>query len=141
MVADRPKAEEEALDSFGLNLGIAFQLIDDVLDYAAAQPELGKTVGDDFRDGMITLPVILAFRRGDAEERTFWRRTLEDREQKDGDLAHALSLMQRHGTLRDAVARAAHYGAIARDALGIFRDGPEKRALLEAVDFAIERAH
>jgi octaprenyl-diphosphate synthase len=141
VVADRPKAEEEALDSFGLNLGIAFQLIDDVLDYAAAQPELGKTVGDDFRDGKITLPVILAFRRGDAEERTFWRRTLEDREQKDGDLAHALSLMQRHGTLRDAVARAAHYGAIARDALGIFRDGPEKRALLEAVDFAIERAH
>ena len=79
MVADRPKAEEEALDSFGLNLGIAFQLIDDVLDYAAAQPELGKTVGDDFRDGKITLPVILAFRRGDAEERAFWRRTLEDR--------------------------------------------------------------
>ena len=141
VVADRPKAEEEALDSFGLNLGIAFQLIDDVLDYAAAQPELGKTVGDDFRDGKITLPVILAFRRGDAEERSFWRRTLEDREQKDDDLVHALSLMQRHGTLRDAVARAAHYGAIARDALGIFPDGAEKRALLEAVDFAIERAH
>jgi octaprenyl-diphosphate synthase len=141
VVADRPKAEEEALDSFGLNLGIAFQLIDDVLDYAAAQPELGKTVGDDFRDGKITLPVILAFRRGDAEERSFWRRTLEDREQKDGDLGHALTLMQRHGALRDSVARAAHYGAIARDALGIFRDGPEKRALLEAVDFAIERAH
>ncbi len=141
VVADRPKAEEEALDSFGLNLGIAFQLIDDVLDYAAAQPELGKTVGDDFRDGKITLPVILAFRRGDAEERSFWRRTLEDREQKDDDLAHALNLMQRHGTLRDAVVRAAHYGAIARDALGIFPDGPEKRALLEAVDFAIERAH
>ncbi|MFM9843894.1 MAG: polyprenyl synthetase family protein [Dongiaceae bacterium] len=141
VVADRPKAEEEALDSFGLNLGIAFQLIDDVLDYAAAQPELGKTVGDDFRDGKITLPVILAFRRGDAEERAFWRRTLEDREQKDGDLAHAFHLMQRHGALRDSVARAAHYGAIARDALGIFPDGPEKRALLEAVDFAIERAH
>ena len=141
VVADRPKADEEALDSFGLNLGIAFQLIDDVLDYAAAQPELGKTVGDDFRDGKITLPVILAFRRGDAEERSFWRRTLEDREQKDGDLGHALALMQRHGALRDSVARAAHYGAIARDALGIFRDGPEKRALLEAVDFAIERAH
>jgi len=141
VVADRPKAEEEALDSYGLNLGIAFQLIDDVLDYAAAQPELGKTVGDDFRDGKITLPVILAFRRGDAEERGFWRRTLEDREQRDGDLAHALTLLQRHGALRDSIARAGHYGAIARDALGIFPDGPEKRALLEAVDFAIERAH
>jgi octaprenyl-diphosphate synthase len=141
VVADRPKAEEEALDSFGLNLGIAFQLIDDVLDYAAAQPELGKTVGDDFHDGKITLPVILAFRRGDGEERAFWRRTLEDREQTEGDLARALVLLTRHGTLRDAAVRAAHYGAIARDALGIFPDGPEKRALLEAVDFAIERAH
>ncbi|HEY7689714.1 MAG TPA: polyprenyl synthetase family protein [Dongiaceae bacterium] len=141
VVADRPKAEEEALDSYGLNLGIAFQLIDDVLDYAAAQPELGKTVGDDFHDGKITLPVILAFRRGDAQERTFWRRTLEDREQRDGDLAQAMTLLSRHGALRDSVARAAHYGAIARDALGIFADGPEKRAMLEAVDFAIERAH
>jgi octaprenyl-diphosphate synthase len=141
VVAERPKAEEEALDSFGLNLGIAFQLVDDVLDYAAAQPELGKTVGDDFRDGKITLPVILAFRRGSAEERAFWRRALEDREQADGDLARALGLLTRHEALRDSIARAAHYGAIARDALGIFPDGPAKRALLDAVDFAIERAH
>jgi octaprenyl-diphosphate synthase len=141
VVAERPKAEEEALDSFGLNLGIAFQLVDDVLDYAAAQPELGKTVGDDFRDGKITLPVILAFRRGSAEERAFWRRALEDREQADGDLARALGLLTRHEALRDSIARAAHYGAIARDALGIFPNGPAKRALLDAVDFAIERAH
>jgi octaprenyl-diphosphate synthase len=141
VVAERPKAEEEALDSFGLNLGIAFQLVDDVLDYAAAQPELGKTVGDDFRDGKITLPVILAFRRGSAEERAFWRRALEDREQADGDLARALGLLTHHEALRDSIARAAHYGAIARDALGIFPNGPAKRALLDAVDFAIERAH
>src|SRR3954463_4325578 len=74
VVADRPQAEEDALGRFGLNLGISFQLIDDALDYAASQAALGKTVGDDFREGKITLPVILAFRRGSAEERQFWRR-------------------------------------------------------------------
>ena len=141
VVADRPRVEEEALDSFGLNLGIAFQLVDDVLDYSARQSELGKTIGDDFREGKITLPVVLAYRRGDAEERAFWRRVLEEVEQTEDDLRRALGLLERHGALRDTVARAGHYGAIARDALGIFPDGPAKRALVEIVDFCIERAY
>jgi octaprenyl-diphosphate synthase len=141
VIAARPKVEEEALESFGLNLGIAFQLIDDVLDYSARQAELGKTIGDDFREGKITLPVILAFRRGDETERAFWRRAVEDLDQRDDDLARAIALLDRHGALRDTIARAGHYGAIARDALGIFPDGAEKRALLESIDFAIMRAH
>src|SRR5262249_34845495 len=141
VIGSRPKVEEEALESFGLNLGIAFQLIDDVLDYSAKQTELGKTIGDDFRDGKITLPVILAFRRGDETERAFWRRSLEDLEQGDKDLDRAIGLLDRHGALRDTIARAGHYGAIARDALGIFPDSAEKRAFLEAIDFSIERAH
>ena len=140
VIADRPKAEEEALESYGLNLGIAFQLVDDMLDYAAHEKTLGKTVGDDFREGKITLPVVLAFLRGDEEERRFWRRTLEDLEQQEGDLARAVQLMDKHASLRDTVERARHYGAIARDALGIFPDGPEKQALLGVIDFAIERA-
>ena len=141
VVANRPKVEEEALEGFGLNLGIAFQLIDDVLDFSARQAELGKTIGDDFREGKITLPVILAFRRGDEAERRFWRRALEDLEQTDDDLPRAIGLLERHGALRDTIARASHYGAVARDALGIFPDGAEKRAFLEAIDFSIERAH
>ena len=141
VIAARPKVEEEALESYGLNLGIAFQLIDDVLDYSARQAELGKTIGDDFREGKITLPVILAFRRGDETERAFWRRAVEDLDQRDEDLARAIALLDRHGALRDTIARAGHYGAIARDALGIFPDGAEKRALLESIDFAIMRAH
>ncbi len=141
VVAGRPKAEEEALDAYGLNLGIAFQIIDDVLDYAAQQSALGKTVGDDFRDGKITLPVVLSFLRGDEKERQFWRRTLEDQEQAEDDLATAVALMEKHGSLRDSVERARHYGAIARDALGVFPDSPEKRSLLELVDFAISRTH
>jgi octaprenyl-diphosphate synthase len=141
VVAERPKADEEALDSFGLNLGIAFQLIDDVLDFSARQAELGKAIGDDFRDGKITLPVILAYRRGDEEERRFWRRAMEEQQQTAEDLDRAIELMQRHGALRDSIARAGHYGAIARDALGIFHDSPEKHALLDVVDFCIDRAY
>ena len=141
VVADRPRVDEEALTSYGLNLGIAFQLVDDVLDYSAAQTTLGKTVGDDFRDGKITLPVILAYRRGGEAERTFWRRTLEDRDQQEDDLAHAIELMQMNACLSDTVARARHYGAVARDAMGIFPDSAEKRTLLDLIDFSIDRTY
>ena len=141
VVADRPKAQEEALDCYGLNLGIAFQLVDDALDYSASQAELGKSVGDDFRDGKITLPIILAYRRGDDKEREFWRRTLQDMEQRDGDLEHAIALLDKHDALTDAIERARHYGAIARDALGIFPPSDVKRALLDVIDFTIERAY
>jgi octaprenyl-diphosphate synthase len=141
VVADRPKAEEDALGAYGLNLGIAFQLVDDVLDYASETATLGKSIGDDFRDGKITLPVVLAFLRGDEEERKFWRRTLEEMEQREGDLEHAIALMERHGSLRDSVERARHYSAVARDALGVFPDGPEKRALTDLIHFAVNRAY
>jgi octaprenyl-diphosphate synthase len=141
IVADRPAVEKEALESYGMNLGIAFQLIDDVLDYSAKQAKLGKTVGDDFREGKITLPVILAFRRGSEAERAFWRRTLEDLNQKETDFDKAVGLMGRYQSLEDTVERARHYGAIARDALGIFPDGAEKDALIELIDFSIHRAY
>ncbi len=141
VVAGRGRPDEDALDSYGMNLGIAFQLVDDVLDYASKAETMGKDVGDDFRDGKITLPVVLAFLRGDEEQRGFWRRTLEEQEQNEGDLARAIELMRSHGALRDTVERARHYGAIARDALGVFPDHPIKRALVELVDFAIHRAY
>jgi len=141
LVADRPKVEEDALETYGMNLGITFQLVDDALDYSAKQATLGKTVGDDFREGKITLPIILSFRRGDDEERAFWRRTLEDLDQEDGDLERAIELMNKHDALEDTVERARHYGAIARDAMGIFDDGPEKTALIDAIDFCINRAY
>jgi octaprenyl-diphosphate synthase len=110
-----------------------------VLDDSALQARLGKTVGDDFREGKITLPVILAYRRGSDEERVFWNRALEEMEQGEGDLDKAIGLMNQHGALRDTVERARHYGAIARDALGIFPDGEEKTALLDVIDFVIDR--
>ncbi|MEE8352312.1 MAG: polyprenyl synthetase family protein [Rhodospirillales bacterium] len=141
VVADRPRVEDEALDTYGMNLGIAFQVIDDVLDYSAKQTTLGKSIGDDFKEGKISLPVILAFRRGDDGDRAFWRRTLEDLEQKEGDLEHAIHLMAKLNALDDSIERARHYGSIARDALGIFKDGPHKKAFGELIDFCIERAY
>jgi octaprenyl-diphosphate synthase len=134
-------AEEEALEAFGRNLGIAFQLIDDMLDYSAHQAELGKTVGDDFRDGKITLPVVLALKAADERERRFWHRTLEEMDQKEEDLPRAIELMRQHGTLNATLERAREYGATARRALAPFRKGPERDALDEVIDFCLARGY
>jgi octaprenyl-diphosphate synthase len=140
VVAGRPLAEAEALREYGRSLGIAFQLVDDALDYSASQAELGKTVGDDFREGKITLPVLLAFAGADEAERGFWRRVLEEREQAEGDLEHAISLMHCRGTLAATIDRAREYGTRALDSLAIFPDSPERRALAGTVEFCIARA-
>jgi octaprenyl-diphosphate synthase len=141
VLAGRNKAEQAACRSFGMNLGITFQLVDDVLDYGGTAQKLGKNIGDDFREGKITLPVVLAFRRGGDAEREFWRRTLERGETNDADLEHAVGLMSKHHALEDTLGRAQHYGAIARDALALFSDSPMKAALIETVDFCIARTH
>jgi octaprenyl-diphosphate synthase len=140
-LAGRPKAEQAACRSFGMNLGIAFQLVDDALDYGGKAAKLGKNVGDDFREGKITLPVVLSFRRGNEEERAFWTRTLEQNEVADSDLEHAISLMTKHRALEDTIKRAHHYGGMAKDALALFPASPMKQALEEAVEFCIARAH
>ena len=141
VVADRPMQEREALRMFGHNLGMAFQLVDDVLDYSARQATLGKTVGDDFREGKITLPVVLAFRAADDKGRTFWRRTLEDLDQKKGDFKRAVGLLERSGALTSTLDRAACYGAEARAARDYFPDGAMRAALAECVEFTVRRAY
>jgi octaprenyl-diphosphate synthase len=140
-LSGRQKAEQAASRSFGMNLGITFQLVDDALDYGGVSSRLGKNIGDDFREGKITLPVVLAFRRGSGAEREFWRRTLERGETTDVDLDHAIGLMAKHRALEDTIGRAHHYGAIARDALALFPDSKMKTALAQAVDFCIVRSH
>lgn len=141
VVGERPESEIEALKSFGKNLGIAFQLVDDALDYAAHEAVLGKAIGDDFREGKITLPIILAFRRGNEEERGFWKRVMEDGGQTNEDMAKAMALLVRHNAITDTVKRAKHYGDLARDALAIFPESEAKEALLGIIDFCIERAY
>jgi octaprenyl-diphosphate synthase len=140
-IACRPAAENAALYDYGNNLGIAFQLIDDFLDYSARQEELGKGVGDDFREGKITLPVILAVQAASADERAFWTRTVADLEQTDTDLAEARALMTRHGTLEATRDRARLYGTKATAALTGFPDGALRDALMGIVDFCIDRAY
>ena len=141
ILAGRGKAEMAACRGYGANLGIAFQLTDDALDYGGSSAKLGKNVGDDFREGKITLPVVLSFRRGSDKERAFWRRTLEEGEIAEGDLEFALAAMKKHRALEDTIDRARHYGAMARDALELFPGSDWKHALIDAVEFAIGRAH
>jgi octaprenyl-diphosphate synthase len=141
VVAERDEGVEAALDSYGRNLGIAFQLVDDAIDYASDAETMGKGVGDDFRDGKVTLPVILAFARGSAEERVFWRQAMEGSRISDEDLGYATGLLRRHGALDDTLGRARTYGQRAIDALGPFPAGKAKAAMTEAVEFAIARAY
>lgn len=141
VIAGASQGQEDALHSYGHNLGIAFQIVDDALDYSGAQAKLGKTVGDDFREGKVTLPILLAFRRGNDEERAFWNKTIVDGEQDEGDLQRAIALMVKHDALKDTVERARHYGSIAKDALAIFPDTDYTRALNGIVDFCINRTY
>ncbi len=140
-LAAKNKTELAACRSFGMNLGIAFQLVDDALDYGGKSAKLGKNVGDDFREGKITLPVVLSFRRGSDSERAFWNRTLREGENRDGDLDTAIALMTKHHAIEDTVGRARHYGAIATDALALVPTSEIKTALEETVAFCIARAH
>ncbi len=133
--------DRAAFKSYGANLGLVFQLIDDVLDYSGNAADLGKAIGDDFREGKITLPLVLSYRRGTAADRAFWQRVIEKRDIRDGDFEEALSLLRRHHALDDTIGRARHFGEVARDALAPFPDSPYKSALLSTVDFCIDRAH
>lgn len=141
VVAERSDAQEQALDVYGRNLGIAFQLVDDAIDYESDGATMGKDVGDDFRDGKVTLPVILAYARGGEAERKFWKDAIAGHLTSDADLAHATQLLRDTGALADTLARARHYGQRAIDALGGFGGGKAKDALVEAVEFAIARAY
>lgn len=141
IVANAGKSERNALKSYGTNLGLAFQLVDDALDYGGKAADLGKNVGDDFREGKITLPVILAYRRGTEKERAFWRDAIETGNNSDENLEKALGLITKYGALADTIARAIHYGTIARDALAPLPETPWKSALLEVIDFCIERVN
>ncbi|WP_397594442.1 polyprenyl synthetase family protein [Sphingorhabdus sp.] len=141
VVAERPESDELALDTYGRNLGIAFQLVDDAIDYVSDGVTMGKDIGDDFRDGKVTLPVILAHSRGTAEEKDFWRNAMLGHRVSDADLSYATALLRQHNAIDDTLERARHYGQRAIDALGPFAGGAAKDALVEAVEFAIARAY
>jgi hypothetical protein len=140
VVAEANEDVELALESYGKHLGIAFQLTDDVIDYASDSATMGKGVGDDFRDGKMTLPVILAYARGSDEDRAFWRAAIGGERVSDEDLAHAVTLLRATEALADTIEQARHYGRRAIDAIANFPASKAKAALTDAVEFAIARA-
>ncbi len=139
IVAGRPASDERALAAYGSNLGIAFQLVDDALDYAADQATLGKTVGDDFREGKITLPVLAAYHAGNAEERAFWSRTIERSEQTEADLDEAFRLIETHDGIGATLLRAAGFADAAKAALSGFEGSALLDSFLEIADFTVSR--
>ena len=141
VVAERPEAEERALDDYGRNLGIAFQLVDDAIDYDSGSADMGKDRGDDFREGKMTLPVILAYARGSGEERKFWEEAIAGFRTEDADLAHAVELIRRHDAIAATRERARHFAQRACDALSIFHDGRARAAMVEAAQFAVSRGY
>lgn len=139
IIADQDSSIISAFRSYGANLGIAFQLVDDALDFGGTSAVLGKNVGDDLREGKVTLPILLAYRRGTTDERKFWKQAIEEGKSDDAALKRAMELLVNHDALVDTIARAVHYGKIARDALAPLPAGKHKDALLEVIDFCIER--
>ena len=139
VVAERSEADERALEDYGRNLGIAFQLVDDAMDYDSEAGEMGKGKGDDFREGKMTLPVILAYARGSAEEREFWQLAIQGHRSSDADLAHAIQLIERHDTVNATRERARHYAQRAIDAIAGFPASAAHAAMVEAAEFAVAR--
>ena len=139
-IANAGDGARRACRGFGMALGQAFQLVDDALDYDGNADAFGKNVGDDFREGKITLPVVIAFARGSGDERAFWRRTMEAGDIRDGDLDEAIAHLRRHGAIEATVGRARRFGDEATEALAALPDGDMRRALCDTVEFAIARS-
>ena len=136
-----PPAEERALEDYGRNLGVAFQLVDDAIDYDSNAAEMGKGQGDDFRDGKMTLPVILAYARGTEEERQFWRDAIAGFANTDDDLAHAVTLINRHGAVAATRERAQMFASRAINAISVFPASEARAAMVEAAEFAVARRY
>ncbi|WP_295045646.1 polyprenyl synthetase family protein [uncultured Paracoccus sp.] len=139
VIAGVPADQVQALFDYGDALGIAFQIVDDLLDYGGATETIGKNVGDDFRERKLTLPVIKAVAQATPEERAFWSRTIEAGDQRDGDLEQALSLLARHGAMQAARADALSWSAAAKAALTKLPPHPVRDMLADLADFVVSR--
>jgi octaprenyl-diphosphate synthase len=141
VIASQTPEKIAAMRAYGQNLGIAFQLVDDALDYSGRQALMGKSVGDDFREAKVTLPVILAYARSDEASRKFWKRAIETGPQGESDLDRAITLVEQTGAISETMARARRYADRARQALLPLPDGDIRSALADIADFCVERAY
>lgn len=140
VISDTPE-DQQALQEYGIYLGIAFQLIDDALDYIADETELGKSVGDDFSEAKVTLPIIIAYEKASDSEKAFWARTIEEKDQKDGDFETALSFIKKHDGIKSTIEMAEHYCQKAKSCLGTFKESQAKTAMLDIADFCLHRVY
>ncbi len=140
VLSSRSPEDCNAMRLYGMQLGTAFQIIDDALDYSADQSKLGKEIGDDFKEGKMTAPVIFALENADDDESAFWKRTLGHKDQNDEDFAHALALIEKHDALNKTIALAKDYTNDAKTSLDIIPDGVYKTILSDLTDFVISRS-
>jgi len=139
VIAGAPEHQVRALRDYGDALGIAFQIVDDLLDYGGSADSIGKNVGDDFRERKLTLPVIKAVSQADTAERAFWVRTIEQGKQIEGDLEHAQAILARHGAMQAARADAIAWSGRARDALAVLPAHPIRGMLEDLADYVVAR--
>lgn len=131
--------EADALANFGKALGISFQITDDLLDYVGSEEVLGKNIGDDFKEGKVTLPLIKAISRSSKEEKRFWEEVINKGMQKSSDLEHALLLMRQHDVFNETRSEAIKWSKKARNYLDIFPESKTKVILQELTSFVVER--
>ncbi|AIL65178.1 Octaprenyl-diphosphate synthase [Rickettsiales bacterium Ac37b] len=141
VIANRPVEEESALYNFGLNLGIAFQIMDDILDYNSNQNQLGKAIGDDFREGKMTLPAIIAYNFGTKEEQLFWHRTIVQLDQNSSDLEMAINLVHKYNSIDLSIECAGVYIDNACSSINIFQDSAMKSALVNLSKNSLQRLY
>ena len=141
MSAQTSNEKIEALRSFGTNFGIAYQLIDDAIDYSSTTNKIGKNIGDDFKEGKVTLPLILAYLRSNSQEKKFWKRTIQNLKQDKDDFNIALNIINKYNCLNDTIERATHFANIAKDSLGIFKDTIYKQVLINLISSSISRVY
>ena len=139
--AGATKTEVNALKSFGTNFGMTFQLVDDAIDYSSNKKILGKDTGDDFKEGKITLPIILAYGRSNEEEKKFWKRTISNLQQENGDFDKALEIINKYQCIEDTITRANHFSNVAIDSIDIFKDNEYKEKLVSLVSTSISRIY
>lgn len=145
VLAECPENKQIAMQTYGQELGLAFQLVDDALDYGGFEVALGKSIGDDFREGKMTLPIIYAYaqaqKRDDQEAITFWQRVIAQKTQEDIDLEHAISLLRKEGAIDATLEAARIHSNRAIAALDGFENSAWKSALTDLAAFVVDRIH
>ena len=139
-LGNKSKKEKDALESYGKNLGLAFQIADDALDYFSSKNIFGKEIGKDFYEGKTTLPLIIIFQRGNTEERSFLKEIFKKKKRNEDDFSETLSLINKYKVVESSFKRAEYFVNVSCDALGIFQNSEEKKVLQNLTEFSLNRS-